>query len=63
MNFVVLEAVLFEPLEKVELLGKHEQELFAICQEVMYNKGKVLQYAFNRMETLKKGETNGRKES
>jgi hypothetical protein len=49
----VLEAVLFEPLEKIELLGKHEQELFEICQQVMYNKGKVLQYAFKRIEDKK----------
>jgi hypothetical protein len=58
----VLEAVLFEPLERVSLFGKHEQELFAICQQIMYNKGKVLEYAFNKhMETIKKGETNERK--
>ena len=59
----VLEAVLFEPLEKVELLGKQEQELFAICQQVMYNKGIVLEYAFKRMEELKKGELNESKEN
>lgn len=53
----VLEAVLFEPLEKVELFGKQEQELFDICQQVLYNKGIVLNYAFDRMEQIKKGET------
>jgi hypothetical protein len=52
----VLEAVLFEPLEKVELVGEPEKELFAICQQIMYHKGVVLRYAFERMEKIKKGE-------
>jgi hypothetical protein len=52
----VLEAVLFEPLEQVELLGKQEQQLFDICQQVMYNKGKVMRYAYDRMEQIKQGE-------
>jgi len=55
----VLESVLFEPLEQVELIGKDEKELFAICQKVMYHKGIVLNYAFNKAKTkLEKGETN-----
>lgn len=54
----VLEAVLFEPLEKTDLFGKDEQELFAICQQIMYNKGKVMEYAFERMKQKKQGELN-----
>ena len=59
----VLEAVLFEPLEEVKLSGKEEQELFDLCQAVMYHKGKVLNYAFERAgEKLKKeGDTNEQK--
>lgn len=53
----VLEAVLFEPLEKVELIGKEEQELFDLCLKIMYSKGRVMQFAFEEMEK-KKGETN-----
>jgi len=52
----VLEAVLFEPLEEVKLQGKAEEQLFAFCQEIMQNKGKVLRYAFERAEKIKKGE-------
>jgi len=55
----VLEAVLFEPLEQVKLQGKHEEELFAICQQIMYNKGKVLQYAFKQIDDKQlQGDTN-----
>ena len=53
----VLEAVLFEPLEKIELFGKVEEDLFALCQEILYNKGNVLQYAFKRIDK-KQGEMN-----
>lgn len=53
----VLEAVLFEPLEEVPLQGKQEEALFAICKDVLYNKGVVLQYAFEQIEK-KKGEIN-----
>lgn len=55
----VLEAVLFEPLERVDLLGKDEKELFAICQQIMYNKGKILKYTMDQME---KGAINGESE-
>lgn len=60
----VLEAVLFEPLEKIELVGKEEEQLFDLCQAVMYHKGKVLNYVFERAgEKLKKQgeEANGEK--
>ena len=60
----VLEAVLFEPLEQIKLSGKEEEQLFDLCQAVMYHKGKVLNYAFERAgEKLKKQgeETNGEK--
>jgi predicted lipid-binding transport protein (Tim44 family) len=53
----VLEAVLFEPLEEVELFGKEEQEMFALCKDIMYNKGIVLRYAYDRIES-KQGEKN-----
>lgn len=58
----VLQAVLFEPLEKVELQGKEEEQLFDICQQVMQHKGVVLNYAFARMESIKKGELNEQQE-
>jgi hypothetical protein len=58
----VLEAVLFEPLEKVELTGKDEQQLFEICQQVMYNKGIVLKYSFERASKKVKGELNEQEE-
>lgn len=51
----VLEAVLFEPLETVQLFGKDEEHLFAICKQIMYNKGKVLEYT---MEEIKKRGVN-----
>lgn len=59
----VLEAVLFEPLEKIELNGKEENELFDICQAVMYHKGKVLEYAMKRFELKKQGEITDVKEN
>jgi hypothetical protein len=58
----VLEAVLFEPLEKVDLIGQSEEELFELCQKIMYHKGTVLKYAFERMEKIKKGELNEQEE-
>lgn len=55
----VLEAVLFEPLEQVELFGKEEKQLFDICQQIMYHKGTVLKYAYEKAaEKVKKGEVN-----
>lgn len=58
----VLEAVLFEPLEKIELSGPAEKELFELCQQIMYNKGVVLNYSFKRFQdkvkTEKEGEEN-----
>jgi hypothetical protein len=59
----VLEAVIFEPLEKVELFGEQEQQLFALCQQIMYNKGVVLQFAMKRFEekvnNKEEGTSNG----
>lgn len=52
----VLEAVLFEPLEKVELLGIEEKQLFDLCQKVMYHKGILLKYAHERINKIKQGE-------
>lgn len=52
----VLEAVLFEPFEEVELLGKEEQQLFDLCQKVMYHKGILLKYAHERFNKIKQGE-------
>jgi hypothetical protein len=54
----VLEAVLFEPLEEVELFGKEEKEMLELCKQIMYNKGIVLEYAYNRIESNKQGEKN-----
>ena len=53
----VLEAVLFEPLEKVKLEGKAEEELFALCHQIMYHKNKVTEYAIKRK--MEKEQTNG----
>lgn len=55
----VLEAVLFEPLEEVELVGKEEKQLFDICQAIMYHKGKMLEYAVKRTELKKQGAISG----
>lgn len=52
----VLEAVLFEPLEQVELLGKEEKQLFDLCQKVMYHKGILLKYAHEKFNKTKQGE-------
>lgn len=52
----VLEAVMFEPLEKVELIGREEKDLFAICHQIMYHKNKVAEYALKR--NMEKGEKN-----
>ena len=53
----VLEAVLFEPLEKVQLVGKEEKELFAICNQIMYHKNKIAEFAVKRrMEQEKNNE-------
>ena len=46
----VLEAMLFEPFEEVQLIGKEEKELFAICHKVMYHKNKVMEYAVKRKQ-------------
>lgn len=55
----VLEAVMFTPLEDVELLGKEERELFDICQKIMYHKNKITEFAIKRrMEAEKKGDNN-----
>ena len=56
----VLEAVLFEPLESVELIGKEEQELLAICHQVMYHKNRIVEYAIKERENKPstKGENN-----
>lgn len=59
----VLEAVLFEPLEKVELLSKQEKQLFDLCQQIMYHKGVLMRYAFDKFEEKKEeGEKNESKE-
>jgi hypothetical protein len=54
----VLEAVLFEPLEEVELFGKEEKEMLDLCNQILYNKGVVLRYAYERIESKKQGENN-----
>lgn len=51
----VLEAVLFEPLEEVKLIGKQEEQLFEICRHIMKNKGIVMEYTFERAKTRQKG--------
>jgi len=52
----VLEAVLFEPLEDVQLMGKAEKDLLAICNQIMYHKNKLAAYAVERKLEQDKGE-------
>jgi len=52
----VLEAVMFEPLEDVKLLGKDEKELLDICNQIMYHKNKVTEFAIKRRMEAEKGE-------
>lgn len=58
----VLEAAMFEPLEKVELLGKEEQELFAITQQIMYHKNKIAEYVVKRKLEEEKQEESKKEE-
>lgn len=58
----VLEAVLFEPLEKIELNGQLEKDLFELCQKIMYHKGVVMRYSFERASKKIKGEINEQEE-
>ena len=41
----VLEAMLFSPLEEVELQGKEEQELLDLCSRIVYHKMKIIEFA------------------
>ena len=57
----ILAKVLFEPLEDIKLYGKTEQEFYALCTKVLYNKNKLAEYAIKRHEgNLKEteGDTN-----
>lgn len=56
----VLEAVLFEPLEKVELT-KDEKNMVAFCNQILYNKGVLLRDIFDKHaeKIQKQGESNG----
>lgn len=56
----VLEAVLFEPLEAVELHGVEEKRLFDLCKEILYNKGIIIQFALKQKEK-EQGEQNEQK--
>ena len=50
----VLEAVLFEPLEDVETLGKEEKEMVDFCRRVLYHKNKIIEFAHKRKEEAEK---------
>lgn len=56
----VLEAVLFEPLEKVELT-KDEKNMLAFCNQILYNKGVLLRDIFEKHaeKIQKQGEPDG----
>lgn len=41
----VLEALLFEPLEEIELSGKEEKELLDLSRQIIYHKMKIHEYA------------------
>ena len=41
----VLEALLFEPLESVQLSGKEEKNLLEMCSQIVYHKAKIIEYA------------------
>lgn len=46
----VLEALLFNPLHDVELLGKAELDLLKLSGQVLYHKGKLMEYAEKRKQ-------------
>lgn len=50
----VLEALLFSPLEEVELIGKEETDLLQLCHQIMYYKMKINEYAIMRSEAREK---------
>lgn len=55
----VLEAVLFEPLEEVQLHGKEEEQLLDLCLKIMYHKSVIFDYAQKQIEKKKEtGELN-----
>lgn len=53
----VLEAMLFMPLEEVQLVGAEEKELFDLCHKIMYHKNKITEYAIKRKMNEEKEET------
>lgn len=56
----VLEALLFNPLEDVKLYGKAENDLLQLSSQILYHKGKLMEYAEKR-KLEKQGETNEQK--
>lgn len=46
----VLEALLFDGLEDVELVGKEELNLLDIAKQIMYHKGVLIEYALTRKQ-------------
>lgn len=49
----ILESLLFEPLEEVKLEGKEEEELLDLCNEILYHKLKIKEYALMQTEEEK----------
>jgi len=44
----VLEALLFAPLEEVKVLGTEEEKLIDLCNQILYHKMKINEYALNK---------------
>ena len=49
----VLEALLFTPLENIELVGNEEKELAYLCNQIIAHKKNLIEYTFNRIEEKK----------
>lgn len=57
----VLEAIIFQPLEPVELVGKEEKNLLDLCSNIIYHKSKLIEYAQLKKEQKNnnEGDNNG----
>lgn len=53
----VLEALLFAPLEDVKVLGAEEEKLIDLCNQILYHKMKINEYALNKSMKQKENES------
>lgn len=54
----VLEVLLFAPLEDVKVLGAEEEKLVDLCNQILYHKMKINEYALNRSMKQKENDKN-----